>query len=94
MVSGQGGCSIAINPHSPSTLFSDIFEEIQDGLKRLQNMVPSGAANMQEGLKKVQDSSENLFCFIKFLEYYWVFSLPSPNSVTGREMSRLKMFTQ
>lgn len=26
---------------------------------------------MQEGLKKVQDSSENLFCFVKFLVYYW-----------------------
>lgn len=47
---------------------------------------------MQEGLKKVQDSSENLFCFIKFLEYYWVFSLPSPKFCC-RQMSRLKVFT-
>lgn len=36
-------------------------------LKRLQDIVPTGATNMQEGLKKVQDSSENLFCFVKFL---------------------------
>ncbi|KAI4529235.1 hypothetical protein MG293_020483, partial [Ovis ammon polii] len=35
--------------------------EIQDGLKRLQNIVPSGAANMQEGLKKANEQIESVY---------------------------------
>ncbi|KAJ1066395.1 hypothetical protein K5549_007517 [Capra hircus] len=35
--------------------------EIQDGLKRLQDIVPSGAANMQEGLKKANEQIESVY---------------------------------
>ncbi|XP_061261580.1 anthrax toxin receptor-like isoform X1 [Bos javanicus] len=35
--------------------------EIQDGLKRLQNIVPSGATNMQEGLKKANEQIESVY---------------------------------
>ena len=49
-------------------LFRYVFRtKIRDGLKRLQNIVPAGTTNMQEGLKKVQDNYENLFCLVKFL---------------------------